>query len=114
MFHLVIVGGVLTALALLGPGEAVAKGEAEKGKEVYEKNCVVCHGAQGKGDGPTGKLIVPRATDFTSKASKRKSDAQLLLAIQEGRSPSAMTAWKGKLSEQEIHDVLAYVRALSK
>ncbi len=112
--HRVIIGCALAAVALLGSGEAVAKGDAEKGKEVYEKNCVVCHGAQGKGDGPSGKLTVPRATDFTSKASKRKSDAQLLMAIREGRPPSAMTGWKGKLSDQEIDDVVAYVRALSR
>jgi cytochrome c oxidase cbb3-type subunit 3 len=113
-YRLSVLAFAVMALALLGPSEAAAKGDTEKGKAIYEKNCAACHGDQGKGDGPTGKAIVPRATDFTSRASKRKSDAQLLLAIREGRPPSAMTGWKGKLSDQEIDDVLAYVRALSR
>jgi mono/diheme cytochrome c family protein len=89
-----------------------AGGDARKGKAVYEKSCVLCHGPQGRGDGPVGKTINPPAADFTSAASKKKTDAELLATIETGRPPTAMVGWKGQLSEAEIQDVLAYVKSL--
>ncbi len=83
------------------------------GKAIYEKHCLICHGSRGKGDGPTGKVLIPPATDLTSAASKTKSDADLLKVIRDGKPPTAMPAWKGQLSEQDIRDVLAYIRSLS-
>ena len=87
-------------------------GDARKGKAVYEKSCVLCHGPQGRGDGPVGKTINPPAADFTSTASKKKTDAELLATIETGRPSTAMVGWKGQLSEAEIQDVLAYVKSL--
>lgn len=88
--------------------------EADKGKAIYEKLCLTCHGLQGKGDGPTGKVLIPPATDLTSAATNKKSDADLLKIIRDGKPPTAMPAWKGQLSEQEIQEVLAYIRSLNK
>lgn len=101
---------------LLGwtPAAVAAPGDTVKGKAVYEKSCMACHGPQGKGDGPTGKVLVPPAADFTSAASKKKSDADLLTIIKNGKPPTAMVAWKGQLSEQDIQNVLAYVKTLRK
>jgi mono/diheme cytochrome c family protein len=93
------------------PAHAAA-GDARKGKAVYEKSCLVCHGPQGRGDGPVGKTINPPAADFTSAASKKKTDAELLAVIENGRPPTAMVGWKGQLSAAEIQDVLAYVKSL--
>ncbi len=89
-----------------------AAGDVRKGKAVYEKHCVLCHGPQGRGDGPVGKTVIPPAADFTSAASKKKSDAELLATIENGRPSTAMVAWKGQLSKEEIQDVLAYVNSL--
>lgn len=86
--------------------------DSRKGKAVYEKSCALCHGPQGRGDGPVGKTINPPAADFTSAASKKKTDAELLATIETGRPPTAMVGWKGQLSEAEIQDVLAYVKSL--
>lgn len=91
-----------------------AGGDPAKGKAVYEQRCLACHGPQGKGDGPTGKVLVPPAADFTSAASKKKSDADLLTIIENGKPPTAMMAWKGQLPGQDIQHVLAYVKTLRK
>jgi mono/diheme cytochrome c family protein len=96
------------------PAAAAAPGDAVKGRAVYEQRCLACHGPQGKGDGPTGKVLVPPAADFTSAASRKKSDAELLKTIENGKPPTAMTAWKGQLSDQDIANVLAYVKKLRK
>jgi len=88
-------------------------GDASKGKPIYEKNCLICHGPQGRGDGPMGKSLNPPAPNVASPESQRKPDAELLKVIREGHSNSAMTAWKGTLSEQQFLDVLSYVRKMS-
>ena len=98
----------------VGVVPAGAAGDATKGRAVYEQRCLACHGSQGKGDGPTGKVLVPPAADFTSAASKKKSDAELLKIIENGKPPTAMIAWKGQLSDQDIQHVLAYVKTLRK
>jgi mono/diheme cytochrome c family protein len=104
------------AVFILGGALAIAadKGDAQKGKTLFEKNCVVCHGAMGKGDGPTGKLLVPPAADLTSATTGKKSDAEILQIITNGKPPTAMPVFKGQLSEQQILDAVAYVRNLGK
>ena len=89
-------------------------GDPVKGKAIYEKLCITCHGAQGKGDGPAGPMMMPHPADFTNPKIKSKPDSELLGSIQNGRPPTTMPAFKGQLSEQEIHAVLAYVRSLGK
>jgi len=111
MFAFVVAAVGLWAVAQPALG---AGGDSAKGKAVYEQRCLACHGPQGKGDGPTGKVLVPPAADFTSAASKKKSDADLLKIIENGKPPTAMVAWKGLLPDQDIQHVLAYVKTLRK
>lgn len=88
-------------------------GDQAKGKILFEKHCLSCHGPDGKGSGPMGPLLTPPAADYTSESSRLKSDAELLHTIQEGRPGTAMRSFKKWLSKQEMRDVLAYVRFLS-
>jgi mono/diheme cytochrome c family protein len=108
---------VLAGLVLPPTGiGALSSGDAAKGKMVFEQKggCVNCHGAGGRGDGPAGKMLVPPPADLTSPKAKAKSDAELLKTIQEGRPGTAMIGFKGQLTEQEIRDLLSYVRGLTK
>jgi len=105
---------VLPVLVLCDGRPVEAAGDSSKGKPIYEKHCMVCHGPQGKGDGPTGMLIKPPAADFTSEASKKKSEAELRGAIENGRPGTAMGPWKGPLAPAELGDVLGYVMTLRK
>jgi len=93
------------------PAFPKGEGNVSSGKMVYENHCVNCHGMKGKGEGPIGQVLVPPAGDLT--ATGKKSDQDLLQTIQNGRPGTAMPSWKGSLSSQEIHNVLAYIRSLS-
>ena len=78
-----------------------------RGKQLYEKYCADCHGVQGRGDGAV--RFDPPVADLTSSEVLRKPDSRLLKSIHEGRTNTAMDAWKSKLSDDAIRDVLAYV-----
>ncbi|MGD9852264.1 MAG: cytochrome c [Nitrospirales bacterium] len=94
-------------------GIALAQGKSanvEAGAGVYRTNCVSCHGTKGKGDGPVAVHLTPPPADLTSKTVKGKNDQDLLKIIREGKPGTSMPAWKGGLSDQQIQDVLAYIR----
>jgi len=90
-----------------------ADGGAQKGRPIYEKYCLLCHGPQGLGDGPQGQLMKPPAANLRSPQSRNKSDAELMKIIKEGHPNSAMTKWTGLLSEEDMRNVLAYIRQLT-
>ena len=105
---------VFLGLLLPQPRVVEASGDPAKGKAIYEKHCMVCHGAEGKGDGPTGRLLKPPAADFTSAMSKKKSEADLLQTAENGKPGTAMVPWKTQLSQPELNDVIGYVMTLRK
>ncbi|MCB9738695.1 MAG: cytochrome c [Deltaproteobacteria bacterium] len=83
-------------------------GDAAKGKATYEKVCTPCHQADGSGSG--GMLAANFKTD---KSRLAKPDSALFKSIKDGVQGKigVMPAQAGSLSDQEIKDVLAYVRA---
>jgi mono/diheme cytochrome c family protein len=109
----VIFAGLLLVLSTSYPAFAVS-GDILKGKTLFQGKCVTCHGPEGKGDGPMGKMLKPPAADFTSAASKKKSEEELRNIIENGKPNTSMVAWKGSLSDTEIQDLLAYVLTLRK
>ncbi len=104
--------GIVTRIAESKP-EHLA-GDPERGRAVYEKLCLACHGAQGAGDGPFGPHLFPPAADYRSSQVKTKSDMELFKAIRDGVPGTAMQSFRKRLSNQQMRDVLAYVRSLSK
>lgn len=61
---------------------ASAKNDAQR---VYEQRCQVCHGARGRGDGPSAAALTPRPRDYTDKTWQASvSDESLVRAIIEG------------------------------
>lgn len=82
------------------------------GKVIYELHCQGCHGPGGSGDGPkAGKLRVPPA-NFHRPMLLMKTDEQLRTSIEFGIVLSPMHAWRQVLTDQQMGDVLAYVRLL--
>ncbi len=83
------------------------------GESIYQQHCAGCHGATGDGLGPDIKeLIVPPA-NFRAVKSRTKTDMDLYLAIKQGVLFSPMHGWADRLSDQEIRDVLNYIRTLA-
>ncbi|HSN04492.1 MAG TPA: cytochrome c [Nitrospira sp.] len=94
-------------LLIPSPGFTAGERNLVRGKQLYEKYCLACHGPQGRGDGMT--TLDPPVADLTSSDVLLKPDSRLLRSIHEGRPNTAMDAWQSAMSEEAIRDVLAYV-----
>ena len=80
----------------------------EKGKGLYQRLCAVCHGKGGKGEAYS--LFDPPPSDLNAAATQKKTDEELLDTIRNGHPNTAMGKWEYALSEEEMREVLAYIR----
>jgi len=87
--------------------------DLERGKAVYTRLCLSCHGPLGYGDGPAAGSLAVEPANFHRVRSFLKSDEELLRTIEHGVVFSPMHSWRGQLTDEEMQDVLAYVRLLS-
>ena len=99
-------------------GLAQGKGDAKAGKAKYDANCVGCHGTTGKGDGPAAKALNPKPQDHTDgNKMNALSDQYLFDIIKEGgaavKKAPLMPAGKSKFKDQDIWDLIAYIRSLA-
>lgn len=82
-------------------------------KKIYADKCLKCHGETGKGDGPKADTLETKARDYTNKKEMAKfTDADLIKVTKDGKKP--MPGYATKLSDQEIADVIAYIRTFAK
>jgi len=89
---------------------AAKEGDPVSGREIYVNICIRCHGIDG--NGAQEIKLVPPPADLSSSAVQNRLDGTLFKRIHEGKPNTAMGAWKHALSDDEIWDVLAYVRTL--
>jgi len=87
--------------------------DSTRGKAVYERQCQACHGVGGWGDGPDAKDLKVAPANFHRFSSFLKSDEELLRTIEHGVVFSPMHSWRGRLTDGEMQDVVAYIRLLA-
>lgn len=112
-------GALLMALSVVAVPAALAaeRGNPERGRALYRYGCQVCHGEQGRGDGPASKNFDPGPRDLTdARYTQGLSDDYLFRVIKTGGGPFGkpnMPAWGALLKDEEIRDLVAYLRTLA-
>ena len=87
------------------------------GAALYKRQCVMCHGATGVGDGPAAKNLKGKLPSLADKATMTKlTDAQIHEAITNGKKTEIgnMPALGKRLKPEEITDIVNFVRTLAK
>ena len=99
----------LAALGLVAPGPARA--EEAAGKDLYNRKCAMCHGA----DGVAKEMWAKQgAKSFNDAAwQKTMTDAALMKTITDGVPDKKMPSYKDKLKPEEITAVIKHLRTLA-
>ncbi|MEW5755671.1 MAG: c-type cytochrome [Pseudomonadota bacterium] len=100
------ISDVLTYLGVVGD-------QLRRGEVVFKTNCILCHGIKGNGQGRASVLYDPRPSDLT-RSDKNDEYKKMIITLggeAMGRS-AVMPPWGLQISEQEIEDVVAYVKTL--
>ena len=76
---------------------------------IYTANCVSCHGANGRGDGPAAGALQPSPVNFSVR---QPSQQRAWTVLNEGVSGSSMPAWKNTLAPDQIKLLIPYVQQM--
>jgi len=96
---------------------APTQASLDNGAALFKRQCVMCHGAAGLGDGPAAKNLKGKLPSLADKAFTSKlTDAQIHQAISEGKKTDIgnMPALGKRLMPEEITDIVNFVRTLAK
>ncbi|MBM4258662.1 MAG: cytochrome c [Deltaproteobacteria bacterium] len=95
---------------------AVGSAHGQEAKQLYDQTCAMCHGPEGKGDGPTAQVLQPKPANLAT-AIKGKNDAYLTKILKGGgasvgKSP-LMPAYDGLLKDDQIKTLIKYVKGFA-
>jgi len=80
-----------------------------RGRELFQQNCISCHGVDGRGDGPESADLNPAPTDFRLHLPLH-TDPQFYAFIENGYPGSAMPAFGDVFSEEDIWNLVNFLR----
>lgn len=92
----------------------VAKGDASNkaGMALYTKNCASCHGKTGLGDGVKARALKEFPGDFSIVAFQNQTDGEHFYKTKLGRGE--MPKYEGKLSDEDIWNLVNFMRTFKK
>ena len=84
-----------------------------RGQDIYGQMCAVCHGIQGRGDGPLARTMVPRPADFRVHMAEGHTPQQLFEWTSLGVPETAMPGYAADLSDDDRWNVINYLQTFA-
>jgi mono/diheme cytochrome c family protein len=111
-------GGGMMGRGMMG-GKMYAAQAAGQAASNFSNLCSSCHGPSGKGNGPAAAALNPKPRDFSDcKVMAKDTDDILFKAIKGGGQSigrsAMMVSWGGALTDEQIHELVSYVRSFCK
>ena len=114
---------LLTLLVAIPSTASANPPPAYEGRKLYVSYCQLCHGTQGKGDGPLSKAMKISPADLTTTVRSRSDTILTKIITGKGRQTitgrdrhnllsDAMPEWKDIFNEQQVKSLIAYLRFL--
>ena len=100
----------VAAILLLAAFTAAPAVAQSSGADTYKAKCASCHGADGLATSGMAKAM--KIVSFKDPSMVKMTDAQLIAGTADGKGK--MPAYKGKLTDAQIKDVVSYIRTLQK
>jgi len=100
----------VAALCCLAVSNGIPMFAQAPAADTYKSQCAPCHGDDGSGNTPVGKML--KAASFKNPTIVKTPDPALIKIIKGGKDK--MPSFAGKLTDDQIKGVLAYVRVLQK
>ena len=92
---------------------SIVTDEVARGRTVFKTNCILCHGTKGDGQGRAARMYDPPPANLT-RSDKNDMYKKMIITYggeAMGRS-KFMPMWGEQLTEQEIEDLVAYLRTI--
>ena len=117
---------VFLGLAVNLAGEVIAEPPpAYEGRRLYVSYCQLCHGTDGKGDGPLARVMQISPADLTTTIRSRSDTILTKIITGEGRQTitgrdrhnllsEAMPEWKDVFTDSQVKALIAYLRFLGR
>ena len=84
--------------------------ELAAAKKIFSEKCVGCHKENGTGGEKDIDGVKIKVPDLTSEKMKNEPDADFIAVITNGEKEEGMPAFKGKISDQEIKELVNLIR----
>ena len=93
------------------PGEPYAAPSVVRGAALYAKNCALCHGTTGRGEGPVAAGLPVRPADLTAPHLFAHTEGDLFWWVSEGTDNGVMPGFADVMSVNARWDVINFIRA---
>lgn len=84
----------------------------KRGEALFQTHCTVCHGQEGRGDGPAAASLNPKPADLTAEHVDDHTDGDIFWWLTYGVAGTAMPNFDNTLSDIERWELIRYIRSL--
>jgi mono/diheme cytochrome c family protein len=105
-----LLAGAAVFLLAPAPSPSQRRGEAARGRELYDRHCAACHGPVGAGDGPVAASMVRSVPDLRGMVDESREDAQVDIIL---RGQNAMPGYSSSFDRYDARRVWRHLRGLT-